>query len=853
MYFQFLKNTVSHTNTAFWQLSVSYLLKETGSATTGLTEKDAAEKIKSKQKSSSIRSSFINNLLLLVSQYKNPLVLLLVFAVILSFFLREYADSLIVLTVLLLTGILGFLQERNAGRAMEKLRALVHSKAMVRREGKEYEIPIEEVVSGDIVLLNAGDIIPADALILESKDLHVNEAALTGESFPVEKMAGECKADLISKVTNAVFKGSSVINGTAVVLAVHTGKQSELGQIEVSLGKLPPLTAFEKGIRNFGLLLMRLTVIIAGCILIINLLSHKPLVDSVLFALALAVGLAPELLPAIVTITLSAGARRMAARKVIVKKLSAIQNLGEMEILCTDKTGTITEGTVKLKEVRDFEGRASNKAAHYAFLNASFETGFSNPIDEAIRNDGSQSTQGYLKKDEVPYDFIRKRLSVVLRKDNDLIMISKGALDNIVDVCSTAENAVGEMRPLDQVRTAISEEYQRLSANGFRVLGLSYKLLQTGPLINMHDEKDMVFLGFIVLFDPPKEDIVQSIQKLAGKGIDLKIITGDNQWVARHLAGLIGLSPDSIMTGDELYLMTDDALVIKAKEIAVFAEIVPAQKARIIKALQKSGAAVGYLGDGINDANALQAADVGISIDNAVDVAKEAADLVLLDRDINVIRHGVEEGRRTFSNTLKYITATISANFGNMFSMALASLILPFLPLLPVQILLNNFLSDLPAIAIASDNVDEEMLQKPRRWDMRYIGRFMVVFGLLSSLFDFATFALLIFVYKAAPEEFRTAWFIESLLTEILVLLVIRTGRPFFQSRPSKYLVMASLTTFLISTTIPYLPFAYLFSFSPLPFRLYLYLLLIIMTYVLLAEISKRYLIKSGHIKSANR
>lgn len=846
-----MKNEVSHTNFLFWQSDTSSLFRETGSSLAGLNEQDAAGKIRNQQKSSRIRSSFFGDLLLLVSQYKNPLVLLLVFAVILSFFLREYADSLIVLTVLLLTGILGFLQERNAGKAMQKLRALVHSKAMVRREGREFEIPIEEVVPGDLVLLNAGDIIPADAFILESRDLHVNEAALTGESFPVEKMAGECKAILISKVTNAVFKGSSVINGTAVVLAVHTGRESELGQIEKSLGKLPTLTAFEKGIRNFGLMLMRLTVIIAGCILIINLLSHKPLVDSVLFALALAVGLAPELLPAIVTITLSAGARRMAARKVIVKKLSAIQNLGEMEILCTDKTGTITEGTVRLKEVRDFEGTPGNKGALYAFLNASFETGFANPVDEAIRNGSNQNTEGYQKQDEVPYDFIRKRLSVVLQKDTDLIMISKGALNNIVDVCSTAENAAGEIRPLDEVRAAITDEYQRLSANGFRVLGLSYKILHTGPLISMNDEKDMIFLGFIVLFDPPKEDIVSSIQKLAGKGIELKIITGDNQWVARHLAGLLGLTSESILTGEELYLMTDDALAIKAKEIAVFAEIVPAQKARIVKALQKSGAAVGYLGDGINDANALQAADVGISIDNAVDVAKEAADMVLLDRDINVIRHGVEEGRRTFSNTLKYITATISANFGNMFSMALASLMLPFLPLLPVQILLNNFLSDLPAIAIASDNVDEEILQKPRRWSMHYISRFMIVFGLLSSLFDFATFGLLIYVYKAAPGEFRTAWFIESLLTEILVLLVIRTGRPFFQSRPSKYLVLASLTTFLICTTIPYLPFAYLFSFSPLPFKLYFYLLLIIMTYVLLAEISKRYLIKTGHAKAA--
>lgn len=828
----------------FWSVQKDELFRQLQTSENGLTATAAQVKLAEQRAKQNIRKTWVNDLLMLIAQFKSPLILLLVFAVILSIVLGEYSDSIIILTVLLTTGILGFVQERNAGKAVQKLRELVHSKAMVKRDGKEFEIPSDEVVAGDIVMLNAGDIIPADSLIIEANDLHVNESVLTGESFPAEKFAGASTVKLVSEVDNSVFKGTSVINGKATVLAVNTAGNTELGQIATSLEHSTTITAFEKGIIRFGYLLMRLTVIFTGLILILNLAFHRPFIDSVLFSLALTVGLTPELLPAILTITLAAGAKRMAAKKVIIKKLSAIQNLGEIDVFCSDKTGTITEGIVELNKALDIDGKENHKLLLYAYLNASYETGFTNPIDESIRQLKNIDISAYAKADEVPYDFIRKRLSIVMQNANQHIMITKGAVANIVEVCTKVENSEGQTFDLEARKADIQKEFEQLSNEGFRVIAVSFKDVTGDPVINKDDETAMTFLGFLIFSDPLKKGIVESIQKLRDKGISLKIITGDNHLVAAYLAQQINLRSQEVLTGDELQYLTSDALQRKLDSVDVFAEILPAQKERIIRELQKAGHSVGYMGDGINDANALKAADVGISIDNAVDVAKEAADLVLLDRNLDVITEGVEEGRRTFMNTLKYILVTTSANFGNMFSMAIASLILPFLPLLPVQILLNNFLSDLPAIAIASDKVDDELVTKPRKWNMNYIWRFMIVFGLQSSIFDFATFGLLIYVYHASPQEFRTAWFMESLLTEILILLIIRTQRPFFKSKPSKYLLWAAVFTFAACIAIPYLPFAPLFELFPLPFPLFGYILLIVLLYIALAELSKKYLIR---------
>jgi Mg2+-importing ATPase len=827
----------------FWTLPQKQLFGQLGSDLNGLTETEAARRLSDQRRKLKINKPWYNDLLLLLTQFKSPLVLLLVFAVILSVVLGEYSDSIIILAVLLTTGILGFIQERNAGKAVQKLQEMVHNKATVKREGVEREVFIDEVVPGDIVVLNAGDMIPADSLIVEANDLHVNEAALTGESFPAEKFAGIYTSQKLSEAGNAVFKGTNVVNGTATIMAINTGSDAELGKIATSLEHSATITAFEKGILQFGYLLLRLTIVFTGLILVLNIVFHRPFIESLLFSLALTVGLTPELLPAILTITLTAGAKRMAARRVIVKKLSAIQNLGEIDILCSDKTGTITEGMVKLTNAIDLNGRQNEKLLLYAFLNASFESGFSNPIDEAIRKTRNLNIANYIKCDEVPYDFIRKRLSIVVVIEGKHIMITKGAVTNVLDVCDKAEDSTGTIF-LSVVKEQLQQKFEGLSQQGFRVIAVSYKDVTDDPVINKDDEQQMTFLGFLVFEDPVKKDVVESIQQLKQKGIRLKIITGDNRHVAAYLAQQVNLKTNELLTGSDLHELTSDALRARIEQTDVFAEILPAQKERIVKALQQAGHSVGYMGDGINDANALKAADVGISINNAVDVAKEASDLVLLDRDLNVIGDGVEEGRRTFMNTTKYILVTTSANFGNMFSMAIASLILPFLPLLPVQILLNNFLSDLPAIAIASDKVDEELIRKARKWSMPYIRKFMIVFGLQSSVFDFLTFGLLYYLFHASVNQFRTAWFMESLLTEILILLVIRTQRPFFKSRPSKYLLLATLFTFLACITIPYLPFASVFELFSLSANLFGCIILIVMLYVIVAEVSKKILIK---------
>jgi P-type Mg2+ transporter len=827
----------------FWKLTAEELLIQLKTSVRGLSETDAQKRLEEQRTRQKLPKPWLKDLQLLLSQFRSPLVLLLVFAVLLSIFLKEYSDSIIILVVLITTGILGFAQERNAGRAVQKLVELVHSKASVIRDGKEKEIPVDEVVPGDIILLNAGDMIPADSYILEANDLHVNESALTGESFPAEKFAGTCPAEVLSKVSNSVFKGTSVINGTATILSVNTAGYAELGKIATSLEKTAPVIAFEKGVIQFGYLLMRLTFLFTGIILILNIVFHRSFIESILFALALTVGLTPELLPAIMTITLAAGAKRMASRKVIVKKLSAIQNLGAIDILCCDKTGTITEGIVKLNRSCDITGKENKKLITYAYLNAIFETGFANPIDTSIRQLADVDTSDYSKCDEVPYDFIRKRLSIVVASANTHTMITKGSVNNILDVCSGVEQPGGLIKPIENERQGLLKQYDQFSNEGFRVIALCYKDVTGDPVINKDDEKEMIFLGFLVFSDPAKKGIVDSIQGLRQKGIELKIITGDNSNVARYLARQINLRYAEVLTGADLNNLTSEALQRKIREVDVFAEIVPAQKERIVKAFQSLGSSVGYLGDGINDANALKAADVGISIQNAVDVAKEAADLVLLDQDIDVIKEGIEEGRKTFTNTLKYIFVTTSANFGNMFSMAIASLLLPFLPLLPVQILLNNFLSDLPAITISSDKVDDELVLVPKKWSMSNIWRFMIVFGLQSSVFDFATFGLLYYYFHATVKEFRTAWFIESLLTEILILLVIRTRRPFFKSKPSTWLLWASVFTFIVALLLPYLPIAYLFELSPLPLPVLLAILLVVCLYITVAEFSKKYLV----------
>jgi Mg2+-importing ATPase len=824
----------------FWSIPLKQLSERLVTNLKGLTAAEATRRAQVYGPNRLRRSKRSDALTLLIAQFKSPLILILLVAVGLSFFFNESVDAFIIIAIVLLSSLLGFWQEKRAADAVQALLSIVKMDATVLRDGHQTNVPVEEVVPGDICVLNAGDIIPGDAAILESKDLFIDEAALTGESYPAEKETGIIgKETPLMRRTNSLFMGTHVVSGNAVALIVHTGASTEFGKVSEGLSLAPPETEFEHGVRSFGYLLTKVTLVLVMVIFGITVFLNRPVIDSFLFALAIAVGIIPELLPAIISINLAVGAVHMSQMKVIVKQLASIENLGSMNILCVDKTGTLTEGRMKFKGTRDSEGKSNDKALLFAYLNSSYQTGFANPIDEAIRTSRQFQLNEYQKLDEVPYDFVRKRLSILVAHKGKEIMITKGAVRNVLDVCSSFEIA-GDNHSIADKRHQVEEQFARLGADGFRTLGLAYKYVARGSHITKTDETGMTFLALLVFFDPPKEGVTEVINDLKTLGITIKVITGDNTPVAGSVARrVLGYEP-TVLTGKELHSMSDDALCARANTIDVFAEIEPSQKERIIMALRKLGNTVGFLGDGINDAPALHACDVGISVNSAVDVAKEAAAVVLLEKDLGVLSAGVREGRRTFANTLKYIYMTTSANFGNMFSMAGAALFLPFLPLLPKQILLNNFLTDFPAMAIATDSVDVDQLEKPQVWNIKFIRNFMIVFGIVSSLFDFLTFAALVFVLKARPEEFRTGWFVESVMTEILIIAVLRTWKPFYKSRLSRPLLVSMILILIVTFVLPYSPLSELLGFTPLTGRTMILLGMITLLYVAASEVAKR-------------
>ena len=830
-----------------WSHPADLLLREMESSPEGLSASAAKDRLRLYGANNLKPNQHDTPLRMFLSQFTNPLVLILVFAAIVSAIVSEWVDTTIVLIIVMASALLSFTQEYSASHAVEKLRSQITLKTTVLRDGKPQSVLAEEVVPGDIVLLSAGSLIPADGIVLQAKDFFVNQAVLTGETFPVEKTAGPVgEAAGLPERTNMVFMGTSVRSGTARVLITGTGAGTEFGQIAQRLTLRPPQTEFERGIKQFGYLLTQIMTVLVAVIFIVNTLLHKPVIDSLLFSIALAVGIAPELLPAIISISLSKGAQNMAKSGVIVRRLNAIENLGSMDILCTDKTGTLTKGVVRLDGALDIDGQPSDDVMRWAYLNAAFQTGIANPLDEAIMDQPHLDITGMDKLEEIPYDFHRKRMSVVVDADPGSevrpLLITKGALSNVLAICQSIRSGPGNV-PLDKEQMdAINSRFTAWSAQGFRVLGLAVKDVPRQSMYTIEaDERGMVFAGFLLFFDPPKEDARQTLEELTKLGVSVKIITGDNRLVARHVAEIVGLPVDSILPADQMKDLTDEAFWHTAEKTSIFAEVDPNQKERIILALKKMGHVVGYMGDGINDAPALHAADIGISVDQAVDVAKEAADFVLLKRDLSVLLAGIREGRHTFANTLKYVFTTTSANFGNMLSMAGASLFLPFLPLLAKQILFNNFLSDFPAIGIPGDNVDAEMLTKPHRWDMKYIRSFMIVFGLLSSVFDYAAFGLLLFIARANEAQFQTGWFVESLLSELIIALVVRTRRRFFRSKPGKVLWVITLIVALIALATPYLPYAAVLGLTPLPLWLMASLVGITALYVIAAEAVKKF------------
>lgn len=831
---------------AFWSVPAETAMGDLGSSEKGLTGPEIQRRL----------DKYGHNVLgkrrgsaagvLLLRQFSNPIVLMLIAAALLSLLLHDPTDAAIILAIVFISGLLGFWQERGAANTVEKLLETVELKTTLVRDGAEAQVPVDEVVPGDVVLLSAGSGIPADCLLLSARDLFVDEAALTGETYPVEKQPGLFSPDTpMALRTNALFLGTHVVSGSGEALVVRTGRATQFGAISERL-RARPDTEFEHGVRRFGYFLLEVTLVLLIVIFAVNAYLEKHILNSFLFALALAVGLTPQLLPAIISVNLAKGATEMARKKVIVKRLSSIENFGSMSVLCSDKTGTLTEGKVKVQKAVDPAGRESDQVLFYAYLNATFQTGFSNPIDTAIRESRQVDTGAWRRIDEVPYDFVRKRLSVLCTDGQDTRLITKGAVDNVMQICTAAVNGDGATVPMAEAAQAILKLHEQISSEGFRTLGIAIRDM---PLDAAHiargDEKDLTFAGLLVLHDPPKPGIGETIRTLRHMGVLLKVITGDNHIVAAQLARSIGFAEPKLMTGGELLHLNDSALSIRANETDVFAEIEPNQKERIILSLRKAGHVVGYIGDGINDAPALHAADVSVSVQSAVDVAKEAADIVLLERDLAVLLDGVREGRRTFANTLKYVFMATSANFGNMFSMALASLILPFLPLLPKQILLTNLLTDFPELTIATDNVDREWVDRPQRWNVAFIRGFMLVFGTVSSLFDFLTFAILLLVLRAGVNEFRTGWFVESVVSSAFVVLVVRTRRNPLSSRPSGPLLTATLLVAAAAIVLPFTPLGGLFGFVAIPPVFVVLMAGVVILYMATAAIAVRWFYRS--------
>lgn len=788
---------------AFWSWSESQTLNELQTSRDGLSAADARARL-NRADSETLETRRRSSISILAAQLNNPIIALLVVSACMSFYLDDATNAIIILIIIALSSLLSFWQERSAADALARLLAVIETNTTVLRNGQEVVVPRPDIVSGDVIVLRAGSLVPGDCRLLESRELCVDESVLTGESFPAEKHVGRVAADSgITERTNSLFLGTHVVSGTSKAIVVHVGKQTELGRISIRLEKRQPTTGFERGLRNFGKLLLGITAVLALVVFLAGLYFQRPAVESLLFALALAVGMTPQLLPAITSVVLSKGAKVMAQSEVIVKRLLAIENFGGMNILCVDKTGTLTDGLVQLHSARNSLGEESDGVLRLACMNAHFEASFENPIDAAIRRFAPKIPQDVQKLDELPYDFNRKRLSILVSDDGHSILVTKGAVKNVLEVCTHADLPQDNHAPMESVRESVLEKFNRWSEEGFRVLAVAYRCLDK-PKIEKTDESGMTLAGFLIFTDPPKADIAATMQQLEGLGIQLKLITGDNRAVAVAVGRQVGLKNLRALTGAEIQTLSEHRLRTLAMDTDIFAEVEPEQKERIVLALKKSRYVVGFLGDGINDAPALHAADVGISVAGAVDVAKDAAQIVLLKPDLKVLAKGVLEGRRTLANTLKYVFVSISANFGYMLSMAIASLFLPFLPLLPTQILLINLLADFPAMALATDSVDPEIVERPRQWDIRSILRFMLMFGLTGTCFDLLTFSALIHLFQASPEVFRTGWFMVSIFTGLLIMLAVRTMRPFFRSRPGIWLIVAATGVAIVTLVLPF-------------------------------------------------
>ncbi len=792
----------------------------------------------------------------LLQRCRNPLVIQLLVICVVALLMGDVRAATVVGAMVLLSVVLAYVQEHRSSKAVEKLNAMVQTNSLVVRGGREYDIPIAEIVPGEIVMLQAGALIPADLRLISAKDFFVSQSSLTGESMPVEKHAepADVTGRGVIELQNACFQGSNVVSGTARGLVVNTGSRTHFGSIAEKLSGQRAQTSFDKGIAGFTWLMIRFMVVMVAIVFLIVGVTKHDWTEALLFALSVAVGLTPEMLPMIVTVNLSKGAMAMSKKKVIVKRLNSIQNFGAIDILCTDKTGTLTQDRVILEKAVDVTNRDSDDVLRYAYMNSYYQTGLRNLLDRSVLSHSDLDVErGCKKVDEIPFDFQRKRMSVAVDYQGDHVLICKGAVEDIYKACTHYQIDEEIHLMIDLIKDDLLEEYEELSRDGYRVLGIAYREFpQSKQVFSVADESDLILLGYIAFLDPPKGSAAKALASLKQYGVVTKILTGDNALVTRKICKDVGLDEQEVITGDKLLGLDETQLGELAEKNNVFARLSPSQKENIITALQKRGHVVGYMGDGINDALSMRAADVGISVDTAVDVAKESADIILLEKSLLVLEDGIIEGRKVFSNILKYIRMGASSNFGNMFSVVGGSYFLPFLPMAPIQILLNNLLYDASQVGIPADHVDEEYLKTPRKWNIENIRRFMVFIGPMSSIFDYATFFLMLYFFNCklyshaatSPEMktyyeslFHTGWFVESILTQTLIVHIIRTNRiPFLQSIASPFLLLTTMIVMVAGAALPYLPIGSYFGFVPLPASFWIWIAGFLLCYAVLTH-----------------
>lgn len=794
------------------------------------------------------RTATASQILLL---FANPLVIILLAASGISVLLGETLNALIIVLMVLMSSALNFVQTFRSQRAVDRIRKEVAPAATVLRDGMWREISRREVVPGDVIKLSAGDLVPADAELIKARDLHVQQAALTGESLPVEKSADAN----VSEDSRMIFLGTSIVSGTGQAVVTATGRKTLFGDLASRLATKPPETEFERGTRQFGLLILKTTILLVFFVLLVSIVAHRDFMESLLFAVALAVGLTPEFLPMITTVTLGQGAVHMARKKVIVKHLEAIQNFGSIDVLCSDKTGTLTRGEMALDQHLDPFGASSERVFLLAYLNSLHETGVVNPLDEAIKERQRNNpldlavlrhdhpdVHKYRKIDEIPFDFERRRVSVVIEQPNARLLITKGAPESVLPICSQYELNGKAARLDESSRESCDSTFRDFCRKGFRMLAVAYAIVPNKKVYGPADEDNLTLAGFLAFSDPPLDSAEAALHALRRDGVNVKILTGDNELVTQHVCGKVGLESTHIILGSELEKLSDPALAYVVEQTSIFARVSPAQKTRIILALKSRSHVVGYLGDGINDAPSLHAADVGISVSTAVDVAKDAADFILLEQSLRVLHDGIIEGRKAFGNVMKYLLMGTSSNFGNMFSMAVASVFLPFLPMLPTQILLNNFLYDMAQVTIPTDKVDQTFIHKPQRWNVKMIRDFMIYIGPLSSIYDFLTFFALLKIFHASQQFFHAGWFVESIATQTLVIFIIRTARNPLRSKPSFALTVTTFGVVIIAAWLPFTSIGSVIGLTPLPLTFLLFVAIATGTYLMLVEIVKRHL-----------